>query len=81
MVSRFGPNAYDSPIGQITKLKHIATTRAYQELFEALMAKTSGLSKKFFVQCFISGLEEAKIIIKKIKAPCFTQAHYPKPSS
>ena len=62
MVSRFGPNAYDSPIGQITKLKHIAMTRAYQELFEALMAKTSGLSKKFFVQCFISGLEEAKKI-------------------
>ena len=60
VVSRFDPNAYDSPIGQITKLKHIATTRAYQELFEALMAKTSGLSKKFFVQCFISGLEEAK---------------------
>ena len=34
--------------------------RAHQEQFEALLAKTSGLIEKFFVQCFISGLEEVK---------------------
>ena len=70
------PSAYDSPIGQITKLKQVAKIRAYQKQFETLVARTSGLSEEFYVQCFIISLEEAIII----KSPCFTQAHYPKPS-
>ena len=53
------PSAYDSLIGQITKLKQVAKIRAYQKQFKALVAKTSGLSEEFFVQCFISSLEEA----------------------
>ena len=32
---------------------------AYQEQFETLMAKISELLEEFFVQCFISGLNEA----------------------
>ena len=32
---------------------------AYQEQFETLMAKISRLLEEFFVQCFISGLNEA----------------------
>ena len=32
--------------------------KAYQEQFEVLMARVSGLLEEFFVQYFISGLKE-----------------------
>ncbi|KAL9426701.1 hypothetical protein AB3S75_033478 [Citrus x aurantiifolia] len=57
-IAHFGPNAYDSPVGQLTKLKQTIVVKAYQEQFEALMAITKGLPEDFFVQCFISGLKD-----------------------
>ena len=42
VVSRFGLSVYDSPIGQITKLKQVSIVRAYQEQFEVLMIETRG---------------------------------------
>ncbi|KAH9735939.1 hypothetical protein KPL71_017914 [Citrus sinensis] len=59
IIARFGLSAYDSPVGQLTKLKQTTVVKAYQEQFEALMARTRGLPEDFFVQCFISGLKEA----------------------
>ncbi|KAH9733790.1 hypothetical protein KPL71_017135 [Citrus sinensis] len=59
IIAHFGLSAYDSPVGQLTKLKQTTVVKAYQEQFEALMARTRGLPVDFFVQCFISGLKEA----------------------
>lgn len=58
VIARFGPSTYDSPMGQLSKLKQTSTVRNYQEQFETLMARTTGLPDEFFVHCFVSGLKE-----------------------
>lgn len=55
---RFGPNVFEDAIGELTKLQQHSTVRVYQERFEELANRTSGLTEEFFVSCFISGLKE-----------------------
>lgn len=55
---RFGENVYDDAVGQLTKLKQWGSVKLYQEKFEELANKTSGLSEEFFISCFVSGLKE-----------------------
>jgi hypothetical protein len=58
LILRFGPGVFDSPIGQLTKLRQVNDVKEYQEQFEALMARARGLTEEFFVECFISGLKD-----------------------
>ena len=50
---------YGNPISQITKLRQALSIHIFQEQFEALMVRTIGLTKDFFVQCFINGLRDS----------------------
>lgn len=45
-------------MGQLSKLRQTSTVRNYQEQFETLMARTTGLPDEFFVHCFVRGLKE-----------------------
>ncbi|XP_057497404.1 uncharacterized protein LOC130782134 [Actinidia eriantha] len=58
LLMRFGSNAYEDPLGQLTKLKQWGFVKMYQEKFEELANKTHGFSEEFFVSCFVSGLQE-----------------------
>lgn len=58
IVARFGPNIFEDAIGELTKLTQISTVKVYQERFEELANRTSGLTQEFFVSCFVSGLRE-----------------------
>lgn len=69
LLLRFGSNAYEDPVGQLTKLKQWSTMKAYQEKFEELANKTTGLSEDFFVSCFVSGLKEEVLAGVKMFAP------------
>lgn len=55
---RFGPNVYEDAIGELTKLYQVSSVKCYQERFEELANRTSGLTQEFFVSCFLSGLKE-----------------------
>lgn len=69
LLLRFGGNAYEDPVGQLTKLKQWSSVKTYQEKFEELANKTTGLSEDFFVSCFISGLKEEILAGVKMFAP------------
>ena len=49
LIVNFGLGTYDNLVGQLTKLRQTSTVRLYQEQFEALVARTRGLSKDFFL--------------------------------
>lgn len=68
VILRFGPSTYDSPMGQLSKLKQASTVRNYQVQFETLMARTSGLPDEFFVHCFVSGLKSNKESSHRVSA-------------
>ncbi|XP_058192094.1 uncharacterized protein LOC131309484 [Rhododendron vialii] len=55
---RFGETVYEDAVGQLTKLKQWESVKLFQEKFEELANKTSGLSEEFFISCFVSGLKE-----------------------
>lgn len=69
LLLRFGSNAYEDPVGQLTKLKQWCSVKSYQEKFEELANKTSGLSEEFFVSCFVSGLKEEVLAGVKMFSP------------
>ncbi|KAK9287680.1 hypothetical protein L1049_016118 [Liquidambar formosana] len=56
--NRFDPNVYEDAVGELTKLNQESNVQIYQEKFEELANRTSGLPEEFFVSCFISGLKE-----------------------
>lgn len=58
ITSRFGDNLYEDATGQLSKLRQISSVKNYQEKFEELANKITGLPESFFVSCFISGLRE-----------------------
>lgn len=58
LTTRFGPNVFEDAIGELTKLPQVSTVKIYQERFEELANRTSGLTQEFFVSCFLSGLRE-----------------------
>lgn len=44
---RFGPNVFEDAIGELTKLQQNSTVKAYQERFEELANRTTGLTEEF----------------------------------
>ncbi|XP_058217468.1 uncharacterized protein LOC131328550 [Rhododendron vialii] len=58
LLLRFGDNVFDDATGQLTKLKQWTSVKLYQEKFEELANKTTGLSEEFFISCFVSGLKD-----------------------
>ena len=55
--ARFGPSDYEDVQGNLSKLVQKGTVADYQDEFESLSTRTVGLSDKFLLSCFISGLK------------------------
>lgn len=49
LLLRFGDNAFEDALGQLTKLKQWASVKSYPEKFEELANKTTGLTEEFFI--------------------------------
>ena len=45
-------------LGRLTNLRKIGTVRDYIAYFEQLAIKTNKLGDEFYLECFISGLNE-----------------------
>jgi hypothetical protein len=58
LLTRFGPNQFYDPFGELTKLQQEGSVREYQAKFESLLSKIGVLSQTRQVSCFISGLRE-----------------------
>lgn len=58
LLMRFGENVFEDAMGQLTKLRQWSTVKSYQEKFEELANKTTGLTEEFFISCFVSGLKD-----------------------
>jgi hypothetical protein len=58
LFTRFGPNQFYDPFGELTKLQQEGSVREYQARFESLLSKIGNLPQNQQVSCFISGLEE-----------------------
>ncbi len=56
LLTRFEPNQFYDPFGELMKLQHEGTIREYQAKFESLLSKIGVLSQTRQVSCFISGL-------------------------
>lgn len=75
LLQRFGDNVYNDAVGQLTKLKQWSTVKLYQDRFEELATKTTGLGEEFFVSCFVSGLkEEVKAGVQMFRPRTISQA-------
>ncbi|KAG5561283.1 hypothetical protein RHGRI_004344 [Rhododendron griersonianum] len=48
----------DVSLCELTKLRQVSTVRVYQERFEELGSRTTGLTEEFIVSFFVSGLKE-----------------------
>lgn len=55
--TRFAPNAFDDPCGNLFKLTQTSYVTAYLTEFEALTNRHEGLSEVDLLSCFISGLK------------------------
>ena len=65
---RFGPSAYEDPVGIFTKLRQRGSIEDYQTEFETLSNQISGLSEEFRISTFLSGLkDELRIIVTMFK--------------
>ena len=65
---RFGPTAFEDPVGAFTKLKQTGSVEEYQSTFEILSNKVHGVSEDFRISTFLSGLkDELKIIVTMFK--------------
>ncbi|XP_042950090.1 uncharacterized protein LOC122282205 [Carya illinoinensis] len=58
LLIRFGPNIYDDPIEELTKLRQSGFVVDYQSKFETLTNRLRGLSEAYKLSCFVSGLRD-----------------------
>ncbi|KAA8549923.1 hypothetical protein F0562_001607 [Nyssa sinensis] len=66
--TKFGPSAYEDPVGAFTKLRQTGSVEDYQTAFEILSNKISGVSEEFRISTFLSGLkDELRIIVTMFK--------------
>lgn len=52
--TRFGPSAYEDPVGAFTKLRQIESVEEYQTAFEVLSNKIIDVSEEFCINTFLS---------------------------
>lgn len=72
---RFGPSAYEDPVGKFTKRKHDDSVEAYQSQFEMLSNKISSISREFRISTFFSGLrDDLRIIVTMFKPSTLSAA-------
>ncbi|PNX94328.1 Ty3/gypsy retrotransposon protein, partial [Trifolium pratense] len=57
--TRFAPSQYEDPRGALFKLSQTSTVKEYQNQFEALANRITGLPPSCYLSCFISGLKPA----------------------
>jgi hypothetical protein len=57
LLLRFGP-AYDDPMEALTRLRQTSTVTLYKTQFEVLSNRLKGLSEKYKLSCFMSGLKD-----------------------
>lgn len=61
---RFGPSAYEYPVGSFTQLRQTAIVEEYQTQFEALANKISKLTEECHISTFLSWLrDDLRIIV------------------
>jgi hypothetical protein len=71
----FAPLAFHDPVEAFTKLKQTSTIEDYQIQFEILSNRIQGMSEKFKVIRFLSGLkEEVRIMVTMLKPTTLTTA-------
>lgn len=72
---RFGPSAYEDPVGAFTKLRQTTTVEDYQSQFEVLSNKISGLTEEFRINTSLSGLQDYfRIIVTMFKPTALSAA-------
>ncbi|XP_041001674.1 uncharacterized protein LOC121247377 [Juglans microcarpa x Juglans regia] len=72
---RFGPSAYEDPVGAFTKLRQTGSVEEYQTTFEILSNKITGVSEEFRISTFLSGLrDELRIIVTIFKPTTLSAA-------
>ena len=65
---RFGPSAFEDPVGAFTKLKQTGSVEEYQTTFEILSNKVHGVNEEFRISTFLSGLkDELRIMVTMFK--------------
>jgi hypothetical protein len=58
LLTRFGPNQFYDPFGELTKLQQERSVKEYQTRFESLLSKIGPLPQYQQVNCFIGGLKK-----------------------
>lgn len=72
---RFGPFAFEDPVGEFTKLRQNGTVEEYQTQFEILSNKISGLTEEFRISTFLSGLkDDLRIMVTMFKPSTLSAA-------
>ncbi|XP_042979911.1 uncharacterized protein LOC122310090 [Carya illinoinensis] len=62
---RFGPSTFDDPMEALTRLKQTSLISLYTSQFEALENRLKGLSERYKLSCYVSGLkDEVRIPVK-----------------
>ncbi|KAK0587236.1 hypothetical protein LWI29_019561 [Acer saccharum] len=57
--TRFGPNQFVDPFGELIQLRQTGTVVEYQARFEKLLAKVGSLAPDKKVSCFVTGLKDS----------------------
>ncbi|KAI9169737.1 hypothetical protein LWI28_016981 [Acer negundo] len=67
--TRFGPNQFSDPFGELIQLRQTGTVVKYQTRFEKLLAKVGSLAPDKKVSCFVTGLKDSICIDVQAKLP------------
>lgn len=72
---RFGPSAYEDPVGAFTKLRQTHSVEEYQTKFEILSNKITGLNEEFRISTFLSGLrDDLRVVVAMFKPTTLSAA-------
>ncbi|KAI9194751.1 hypothetical protein LWI28_008909 [Acer negundo] len=67
--TRFGPNQFSDPFGELIQLRQTGTVVEYQTRFEKLLAKVGSLAPNKKVSCFVTRLKDSIRIDVQAKLP------------
>ena len=73
--TRYGPSAYEDPVGAFTKLRQTGSVEEYHTAFEILSNKINGVSEEFRISTFLSGLrDELRIMVTMFRPTTLSAA-------